>query len=58
MFSVVIMSNRHGGKSQKQSGIALRRLRMRLLSVIENFSPPDSPATTFWTIPGTLAISL
>lgn len=52
--SVVIMSNRNGGKSQKQSGIALHRLRMRLLSVIENFSPP----TTFWTIPGTLAISL
>lgn len=44
MFSVVIMSKRNGGKSQKQSGIALRRLRMRLLSVIENFSPP----TTFW----------
>lgn len=53
MFSVVIMSNQNGGKSQKQSGTALRRLRMRLLSVIENFSP-----TTFWTIPGTLAISL
>lgn len=54
MFYVVIMSNRNGGKSQKQSGIVLHRLRMRLLSVIENFSPP----TTFWTIPGTLAISL
>lgn len=53
MFSVVIMSNQNGGKSQKQSGIALRRLRTRLLSVIENFSP-----ATFWTIPGTLAISL
>lgn len=40
MFSVVIMSNQNGGKSQKQSGIVLRRLRMRLLIVIENFSPP------------------
>ena len=54
MFYVVIMSNQNGGKSQKQSGIALHRLRMRLLGVIENFSPP----ATFWTIPGTLAISL
>lgn len=38
MFSVVIMSNQNGGKSQKQSGIALHRLRMRLLSVIELFT--------------------